>query len=112
MCGATNRERTCQVDACAEHVPPTLLPQRICVSHYLEEAFTRAAAALRLCQLGQPLDLRTADWLVAQGDLTVQLLSKQSHFHSPGQRARLLELLLCLTNIQEHIRRPAMSKIS
>jgi len=78
----------------------------------LDEAFTRTTSTLELCQQGHPVDSRTLDWLMAQGEFTVQLLSKESHWHSQEQRARLLELLLCLTNIQEYVRHHSVSKVS
>ena len=104
--------RTCQIDACCQRVPANLAQQGVCLNHYLDEAFTRTAAALQLCQQGQPVDPGLLDWLLAQGDFAVQLLSKESHADSVEQRSRLLELLLCLTNIQEYVRHHSISKIS
>lgn len=103
--------RICQIDACNEHVPPALARQGVCLSHYLDDAFTRTSAALKLCQQGRPLDPREVDWLVAQGDFTVQMLSKQSNLSSLQQRSRVLELLLCLTNVQEYLRHHAVSRV-
>jgi hypothetical protein len=102
--------RTCQVDACSERVPGTLLQRGVCLSHYLDDAFTRSAAALQLCQRGQRIDARTTDWLQSQGDFAVRLLAEDSAVLSLAERSRLLELLLCLTNIQEHVRRYARAK--
>ena len=107
----SSANRTCQIDACRERVPATLVQQGICLDHYLDEAFTRTAAALQLCQQGQPLDPRTLDWLLAQGDFAIRLLSKESHLHSLEHRSRLLELLLCLTNVQEYVRHHSVSKV-
>ena len=104
--------RNCQIDACCKPVPMALAPQGVCLDHYLDEAFTRAAAALQICQQGNPLDPRTVDWLLAQGDFTVQLLSKASNMHSLQQRSRLLELLLCLTNVQEYLRHHSVVRVS
>ena len=107
----SSQNRTCQIDACSERVPVTLVQRGICLRHYLDEAFTRAAAALQTCQKGQPLDSRTLDWLLAQGDFTIRLLSKESHLQSLEQRSRLLELLLCLTNVQEYVRHHSVSRV-
>lgn len=104
--------RACQIDACPERVPKGLAQFGICLNHYLDEAFSRVAAALELCQRGHSLDSRTLDWLTAQGDFTVRMLSKDEYQHSPEQRARLLELLLGLANVQESVRRPTVAKVS
>ena len=103
--------RHCQIDACCKPVPTVLAQQGVCLDHYLDEAFTQTAAALRLCQQGQPLDPRTIDWLLAQGDFTVQLLAKSNNMQSLQQRSRVLELLLCLTNVHEYLRHHSVSKV-
>lgn len=103
--------RTCQVDACCERVPATLHVHGVCLSHYLDDAFTRSAAALQLCQRGQRVEPRMIDWLRAQGDFAVRLLSKDGLPLSLEQRSRLLELLLCLTNVQEYVRQYSLPKV-
>jgi hypothetical protein len=104
--------RTCQVDACRERVPATLHRHGVCLSHYLDDVFTRSAAALQLCQRGERVDPRTVDWLQSQGDFAVRLLSKNDLLLSLEERSRLLELLLCLTNIQEYVRKHSLSRVS
>jgi hypothetical protein len=103
--------RTCQIDACSERVPAALRRHGVCLNHYLDEAFTCSTRALQLCQSGQIVEPRTLDWLQAQGEFTVRLLSKDGHSLSVVHRSRLLELLLCLTNIQEYVRQQALSKV-
>ena len=83
-----------------ERVPQTLTQQGVCLGHYLDEAFTRVSRALELCRRGQPLDPAVLDWLLEQGDFTVRLLSRNDLMQSSEQRSRLLELLLCLANVQ------------
>jgi hypothetical protein len=104
--------RACQIDACSERVPQTLTQQGVCLGHYLDEAFTRVSGALELCRRGQPLDSAVLDWLLEQGDFAVRLLSRDDLMQSSEQRSRLLELLLCLANVQEYVRRHAVSKTS
>jgi hypothetical protein len=76
----------------------------------LDDAFTRVAQTLALCQLGQPLGTETVDWLIEQGDLAVRLLSGGGMAKSSEERAKLLELLLCLANVQEYVRHHSVSK--
>ena len=109
MTAATNR--TCQVDACSQRVPAILARHSMCLSHYLDAAFTRTASALQICQQGHPIEPQVLDWLVEQGELAVQLLSREDEPHSQDERSRLLELLLCLTNIQEYVRHHSVSKV-
>lgn len=104
------QSRACQTAACSAPVPPVLVGHGVCLSHYLDEAFTRVARTLELCRRGRPLDSGTVDWLVEQGDLAVRLLSQDSLGKFSDQRTKLLELLLSLTNVQEYIRHHSISK--
>jgi hypothetical protein len=104
------QSRACQTAACSAPVPPGLLRHGVCLSHYLDDAFTRVARTLQLCQQGQPLDSGTLVWLTEQGDLAVRLLSQDALGQYSDQRSKLLELLLCLANVQEYIRHHSVSK--
>jgi hypothetical protein len=94
--------RACQVGACSDRVPANLVQEGVCLGHYLDQAFARVSAALELRRRDKPLDARTLQWLQQQGDFAVRLLSNRSSNHTAEQRARLLELLLCLANVQEY----------
>jgi hypothetical protein len=94
--------RTCQIGVCSDRVPATLAQQGICLDHYLDQAFARVASALEQRRKGRTLDSRTMDWLQKQGDFTVQLLAEDGPAHTPEERSRLLDLLLCLANVQEY----------
>jgi hypothetical protein len=73
------------------------------VAHYLDKAFTQVAMALETCRLGRPLEPHTLDWVLSQGDLAVRLLSSEAA--QPAEnRSRLLDLLVCLGNVQEYMR--------
>ena len=97
---ALTQTRTCQIGDCSYRVPATLL-QGICLDHYLDQSFARVANALEQRRKGKTLDSRTADWLQKQGDFTVQLLAEGESAHTAEERSRLLDLLLCLANVQE-----------
>ncbi len=96
--------RACQVGACSDRVPVTLTEHGVCLGHYLDDAFARVSSALEMRRRGKALDARTIAWLQAQGDFVVQLLSKDSAAQTAEERTRLLELLLCLANVQEYSR--------
>lgn len=96
--------RSCQVAGCDQAVLPTLAREVLCLDHFLEQALVRLRAALELCRQGQPLDRHTLDWLLADADFAVQSLSLNGRTHTAAQRANLLEVLLCLANLQEYLR--------
>ena len=104
------QSRACRTAACSAPIPPGLGRHGVCLGHYLEDAFTRVAQTLELCQQSQPLDSETIDWLIEQGDLAVRLLSEDSMAKLSEERTKLLELLLCLANVQEYLRHHAVSK--
>jgi hypothetical protein len=101
--------RVCNIDACSQVVPASLAPQGVCLIHYLEEAFTKVDSALTFCQNGGTPDSSTLDWLLAQGDFAVALLSKKDGAPTSDERGRILELLLCLANVRECLRQRAAS---
>lgn len=96
--------RVCRMGACSALIPATLTRHGVCLPHYLDEVFTRISAVQEGCSQGESPDSRTLSWLSQQGDLAVKLLSGDGP-ESPEDRARLLELLLCLANLHESLRR-------
>jgi len=94
--------RVCRVGACSALIPLTLT---VCLTHYLDEVFTRISAVQERCRQREMPDSRTLSWLSRQGDLAVTLLSSVG-LNFSEDRARLLELLLCLANLHESMRRP------
>jgi hypothetical protein len=64
----------------------------------------RLRTALALCHECKPVDQRLLDWLLAGADFAVQALSQGNQGASAEQRARLLELLLSLSNLHEYLR--------
>ncbi len=95
---------SCQVSGCQESVPPALVQESLCLDHYIEQAFARLQGAVELCRQGQPVDPRTVDWLLGDADFAVQSLSQKDNTHTRAQHNKLLELLLCLANLQEYLR--------
>jgi hypothetical protein len=104
--------KTCQVDACTRRAPARLSRQRMCLSHYLDDALTRASNALRLCQAGEPVEPELMEWLAAQGEIAVELLARKDDHQALEMRARVLELLLCLTNVHEYVRNHCVVRVT
>ncbi len=85
-------------------MPATLAQEVLCLDHFIEQAFARVRAALELCQQCKPVDRHVLDWLLADADFAAQSLALNGRAQTPTQRARLLELLLSLANLQEYLR--------
>lgn len=97
--------RVCRVGACSAPIPASLSRQGVCIAHYLDDVFTRISAIQERNRSGELPDARTLNWLSQQGDFAVTLLSGDGS-ESSEDRPRLLELLLCLANLHESLRRP------
>jgi hypothetical protein len=95
---------SCRAIGCSQGVPATLVQERLCLDHYLEQAFALLQAAFELCQQGKPVDRRVRDWLLADVDFAARSLRQNGHGHTPAQRDRLLELMLGLANLTEYLR--------
>ena len=100
----TTQIRTCRIGACCGPIPSSLTRHGICLTHYLDEVFTRISAVQERLRQNDFPDSRTLAWLSQQGDLAVTLLSGDEPDPSED-RTRLLELLLCLANLHESLRR-------
>ena len=96
--------RACRIGACSTPIPPALSRQGVCLTHYLDEIFTRLSAVEERCRRKEFPDSRTLTWLRQQGDFAVKLLSGGGPELSED-RTRLLELLLYLGNLHEFLRR-------
>ena len=96
--------RACRVGACSAPIPATLLRHGVCLSHYLDEVFTRISAVEARARQRELPNSRTLTWLRQQGDFAVALLSDNTA-EINEERSRLLELLLCLANLHESLRR-------
>jgi hypothetical protein len=84
-------------------VPPALAAGGLCLDHFLDEAFARAADALDRCQRGESLDPVTLDWLFADVQLTLNALSELAKRRDLAQQSKILELLLCVANLNEYV---------
>ena len=96
--------RSCRVVGCGQDVPATLTREVLCLDHFIEQAFTRMRKALELCRQCRPLDRHILDWLLADADFALRSLALDGRGRTPVQRAKLLELVLGLANLQEYLR--------
>jgi hypothetical protein len=93
----------CRIDRCNEVVPPALAAAALCLDHFLSEAFVRAELALEKCQRGESLDRTTLDWLIGDVQTTLNAVSEMARKRDLAQQSRILELLLCVANLNEYV---------
>jgi len=106
---ATHARQACRITGCSLQALPDLAAESLCLDHFIDQTFARARQALELCQQAQPLDLNTLEWLLADARIATKTLVGERDGHGPAQRERLLELLLCLSNLQEYVRHHSVS---
>jgi hypothetical protein len=92
----------CNRSGCPKLVPIALAERRLCLDHFLDEAFVRADQAMATCRSGQRLDPQDVDWLLSDALATVQNLEEDADEPQPEQRDRMLELILNLANLHEY----------
>lgn len=99
----------CRRDGCPSLIPQGLLPEQLCLNHFLDEAFVRTDHALQCCRQGRSLDATSLDWLLSDALIVVKNLEESADQPDPDQRDRMLELLLILANLQEYVAHHSVS---
>jgi hypothetical protein len=94
----------CRADGCGNLVFPTLSAEGVCMDHYLERVFLQMGMAMEMCQQCRPVEFGTFDWLLSQGEFAAATLANKNSGASSMHRTRLLEVLLCLSNLNEYVR--------
>jgi hypothetical protein len=97
------RSLACRKDACHNAIPRALSAERLCLDHFLDEAFLRTDLALQGCRVGQSVDPKTLEWLLSDALVIVNNLEEGAEVPEPQQRDRMLELLLILANLHEYV---------
>jgi hypothetical protein len=100
---AAAEARHCRIENCCEEVPPALRAEAVCLDHFLDEAFARADCALEKCRSGEIIDSGTLEWLFADVQITLNALSEVARARNLGQQSKILELLLCVANLNEYV---------
>lgn len=94
---------TCVKSPCPKTIPLALAGERLCLDHFLDEAFQRTNQALDRCRRGVPSDTKVIEWLLADALAIVKNLEEGAGDPNPDQRDRMLELLLILANLHEYV---------
>jgi hypothetical protein len=94
---------SCRRVRCANPIPVALAAERLCLHHFLDEAFLRADHTLGLCREGCAINTPELEWLLADALAVVNNLDDRAAASNPELRDRMLELLLILANLQEYV---------
>lgn len=97
------RSLACRRGACSNAIPDALVAERLCLDHFLDEAFVRTDQALQGCRIGQAVDAKTLEWLLSDALVIVNNLEDALEGPDQHQRDRMLELLLILANLHEYV---------
>ncbi|MGA7624910.1 MAG: hypothetical protein WCA38_10475 [Candidatus Acidiferrales bacterium] len=98
----------CRRPGCAKPAPSALSAARLCLDHFLDEAFIRTDNALATCRQGSPISKESLEWLLSDALATVKNLEESADQPEPEQRDRMLELLLILANLHEYVARNSL----
>jgi hypothetical protein len=93
----------CRRAQCVNPIPAALTAERLCLSHFLDEAFSRADHTLGLCREGFSINATELEWLLADALAIVNNLDDEITGLNPDLRDRMLELLLILANLHEYV---------
>jgi hypothetical protein len=94
---------SCLRVACPKSIPAALSNERLCLDHFLDEAFQRTDYTFDSCRDGGALKAADLEWLLADALAIVQNLEEGAADPNPEQRDRMLELLLMLANLHEYV---------
>jgi hypothetical protein len=93
----------CRRAQCANPIPAALAAERLCLGHFLDEAFARADHTLDLCREGYAINASELEWLLADALAIVNNLDDEMAGLNLELRDRMLELLLILANLHEYV---------
>ena len=93
----------CRRSQCVNPIPAALAAERLCLGHFLDEAFSRADHTLDRCRDGFSINAFELEWLLADALAVVNNLDDEFTGLDSDLRDRMLELLLILANLHEYV---------
>lgn len=94
---------SCRRAPCEKSIPNSLASQQLCLDHFLDEAFVRTNHTFGRCREGLPLTAGDLEWLLTDALAIVTNLEEEVGEPDPGQRERMLDLLLMVANLHEYV---------
>jgi len=96
--------RSCGVPGCDLEIPEGLKIHGHCLDHYIEDVFQKLDQASDFSRSGHGVDQNSLKWLLLQVDCIVEILSGEATVPDPEKHLKLLELILGIANLNEHVR--------
>jgi hypothetical protein len=93
--------RPCHVAGCSSEILPALASDGVCLNHFVELVIEKADEVRGSCIESRAVDQKTIDWLVGDARHAAQALSASQ---TESCNEQILELLLCLANLQDYIK--------
>jgi len=93
----------CHIEGCRKEIPAALAAECLCLDHFVELAIQRADQVRARCLEAEPVDEATLDWLLDDAPNTIHALSDGAFDRDPTDNEKVLELLLCLANLQDYV---------
>jgi signal transduction histidine kinase len=90
-------------------VQPPLASEGVCLDHFVELVVRRADLVRQQCLKAEPVDEETLDWLLSVAPHAIQSLSNDANPSDAREGEKILELLLCLANLQDYIAHHSLS---
>lgn len=100
---ATGAPRFCRKAGCEQPILTAIAEDELCLDHFLDHAYVQAVDALELCQQGKAIEATTLDSLLAGAHATLKALVETAADEKPERQERILELLLCVSNVHEYV---------
>ena len=93
----------CRVEGCRASVWSAVSSEKLCIDHFIEYATRQLLTALDDCRTGHRITQTTLTHLVQSADCAVRFLSTYDRLDCSPRRDRMLELVLGVANLQEHL---------
>ena len=93
-----------------EAVPPS--ESGLSLDQYVRDSSQKVDEITRQFQAGKPLDFESRDWMLDQVNFIVEAIGDESLKLDEALRSNLLQLLMALVNLNEHIRQQAAPDLS
>src|SRR5271154_5893879 len=93
----------CRRSGCPNSIPSALANEQLCLEHFLDDAFLRTDQTFGRCREGCAMNPADVEWLLSDALAIVKNLEEKASDPEPLHRDRMLELLLMLANLHEHV---------
>ncbi|HEV2287750.1 MAG TPA: hypothetical protein VGR81_02225 [Candidatus Acidoferrales bacterium] len=97
-------DRHCHIEGCGREVPKALARETLCLDHFADMVIAQTDAVRAKCLGAEPIDEAMLEWLLSDAPHKVQALAGGESGSEARNNERILELLLCLSNLHNYIR--------